>query len=91
MRYLHISVSDVFCRSSVLRKPSCTDAMEDDVMEQDLGPWLGRLAAVMIRGRTELRVCVDEEMSCVLIEMDGTPCPVLLGVTGGKTSAGTDG
>jgi len=26
-------------------------------------------------------VRVDEKMSCVLVEMDGTPCPVLLGVT----------
>lgn len=81
MRYLHISVSDVVCRSGVFRKAGCTDAMEDDVMEQDPSPWLGRLTAVMIRGHTELRVRVDEEMSCVLVEMDGTPCTVLLGVT----------
>lgn len=50
-------------------------------MEHDPHLWMGRLTAVMIRGHTELRVRVDEEMRCVLIEMDGTPCPVLLGVT----------
>lgn len=51
-------------------------------MEHDSHLWLpGRLTAVMVRGHTELRVRVDEEMSCVLVEMDGTPCPVLLGVT----------
>lgn len=55
--------------------------MEDDVIEHDPHLWLGRLTAVMIRGHTELRVRVDEEMSRVLVEMDGTPCPVLLGVT----------
>ncbi|MGH3964657.1 MAG: hypothetical protein ACRDRY_15595 [Pseudonocardiaceae bacterium] len=51
------------------------------MMEHDPHLWLGRLTAVMIRGHKELRVRVDEEMSCVLVEMDGTPCPVLLGVT----------
>lgn len=50
-------------------------------MEHDPGLWLGQLTVVMVRGHTELRVRVDEEMSCVLVEMDGTPCPVLLGVT----------
>lgn len=55
--------------------------MEDDVMEHDPSLWLGRLSAVMVRGHTELRVRVDEEMSCVLVEMGGSPCPVLLGVT----------
>jgi hypothetical protein len=55
--------------------------MEDNVMEHDRHRWLGRLTAVMIRGHTELRVRVDEGMSCVLVELDGTPCPVLLGVT----------
>ncbi len=35
----------------------------------------------MARGHTELRVRINEEMSCVLAEMDGTPCPALLGVT----------
>ncbi|MGH3718155.1 MAG: hypothetical protein ACRDRI_04795 [Pseudonocardiaceae bacterium] len=24
---------------------------------------------------------VDEDMACVVVTMDGTPCPVLLGVT----------
>lgn len=49
--------------------------------EHNPSPWLGQLTAVMIRSHTELRVRVDEEMSCVCVEMDGTPCPVLLGVT----------
>lgn len=39
------------------------------------------LTTVMIRGHNKLRMHVDEEMSCVLVEMDGTPRPVLLGVT----------
>lgn len=43
--------------------------------------WVGRLTAVMIRGYTELRVRVDKDISCVVVEMDGTPCPVRLGVT----------
>lgn len=43
--------------------------------------WIGLLTAVMIRGYTELCVRVDEDMSCVVVEMDGTPCRVLLGVT----------
>jgi hypothetical protein len=55
--------------------------MEDNVMKHDPHLRLERLTAVMIRGNTELRVRVDEEMSCVLVEMDGTPHPVLLGVT----------
>jgi hypothetical protein len=55
--------------------------MEEDAMEHDPHLWLGRLTVVMIRSQTELRVRVGEEMSCVLVEIDGTPCPVLLGVT----------
>jgi hypothetical protein len=55
--------------------------MEDDVMKHDPHLRLERLTAVMIRGNTELRVRVDEEMSCVLVETDGIPHPVLLGVT----------
>lgn len=49
--------------------------------EHDPHLWPGRLTAVMIRGATELRLRVDEKMSCVCIEIDGTPYPVLLGVT----------
>jgi hypothetical protein len=55
--------------------------MEDDAMKHDSHLWLERLTAVMIRGNTELRVGVDEKMSCVLVEMDGTPHPVLLSMT----------
>ncbi|MGH3855819.1 MAG: hypothetical protein ACRDR6_20500 [Pseudonocardiaceae bacterium] len=51
------------------------------MMEHDPHLWLGPLTAVMIRGHTELRMRVDEDMSCVVLTMDGTPCPVLLGVT----------
>lgn len=51
------------------------------MMERDPHLWLGPWTAVMIRGCTELRVRVDEEMSCVVVTMEGTPCPVLLGVT----------
>ncbi|MGH3833857.1 MAG: hypothetical protein ACRDRS_26035 [Pseudonocardiaceae bacterium] len=50
-------------------------------MEHDPHLWLGPLTAVMIRGYTELRMRVDEDMSCVVVTMDGTPFPVLLGVT----------
>jgi hypothetical protein len=81
MHGLDISVSYVVCQSSLLRNPDHPDAMEDDVMEHDPHLWLGRLTAAMIRGQTELHVRVDEEMSCVLVEMDGTPYQVLLGVT----------
>ncbi|MGH3719172.1 MAG: hypothetical protein ACRDRI_10110 [Pseudonocardiaceae bacterium] len=49
--------------------------------EHDPHQWLGPLTAVMIRGHTELRVRVDEDMACVVVTMDGTPCTVLLGVT----------
>lgn len=55
--------------------------MEEDLMEHDPHLWLGQLTAVMVRGHTELSVRVGEKMSCVLVEMDGTPCPALLGVT----------
>ena len=77
MGYFPISVTDIVCQSGDLRKSDCTDVREDDVTEQDLSPWLGRLTTVMIRGHTELRARVDEEKSCVLVKMDGTPCPVL--------------
>lgn len=50
-------------------------------MEHQHSPWLGRLTAVVIRGHTDLRVRINEETMCVCVEMDGTPCPVLLGVT----------
>jgi hypothetical protein len=40
-----------------------------------------RLTAAVVRGSTELRTWIDEDTSCVCIEIDGTPCPVLLGVT----------
>lgn len=49
--------------------------------DHDSDPLPGRLTAVMIRGDTELRVRADEAMSCVCIEMDGTPYRVVLGVT----------
>ncbi|MGH3909159.1 MAG: hypothetical protein ACRDTE_34030 [Pseudonocardiaceae bacterium] len=56
-------------------------SQERDVIEHDPHLWMGRLTTVMIRGHTELRVRAHEEMSCVCIEMDCTPCAVLLGVT----------
>jgi hypothetical protein len=40
-----------------------------------------RLTAAVVRGNTELRVWIDDDTRCVCIEIDGTPCPVLLGVT----------
>ena len=44
--------------------------------------WLSmRLTAAVVRGNTELRVWIDDDTRCVCIEIDGTPCPVLLGVT----------
>lgn len=40
-----------------------------------------RLTAAVVRGNTKLRVRIDHETQCVCIEMDGKPCPILLGVT----------
>jgi cyanophycinase-like exopeptidase len=57
-----------------------------DVVDHVPHQRIGRLTAVMVRGYTELRMRVDEDMSCVVVEMDGTPCPV----AGDKTAAGTD-
>ncbi len=39
------------------------------------------LTAAVVRGNTELRVWIDDDIRCVCIEVHGTPCPVLLGVT----------
>jgi hypothetical protein len=43
--------------------------------------WPVRLTAAVVRGNTKLRVRIDHETQCVCIEMDGTSCPILLGVT----------
>jgi hypothetical protein len=40
-----------------------------------------RLTAAVVRGTTDLRVWIDDDTSCICIEISGTPCPVLLGVT----------
>ena len=40
-----------------------------------------RLTAAVVRGNTDLRVWIDDDTRCVCIEIDGRPCPVLLGVT----------
>lgn len=43
--------------------------------------WPVRLTAAVVRGSTGLRVWIDDDIQCVCIEIDGTPSPVLLGVT----------
>jgi hypothetical protein len=50
-------------------------------MEQRPDRWPGQLTAAVVRGNTELRVRLDEDVPCVCVEIDGTPCHVLLGVT----------
>ncbi len=50
-------------------------------MKQRPDRWPGQFTAAVVRGNTELRVRVDEDVPCVCIEIDGTPCHVLLGVT----------
>ncbi len=40
-----------------------------------------RLTAAVVRRTGDLRVWIDDDTSCVCIEIGGTPCPVLLGVT----------
>ena len=50
-------------------------------MKHDPHLRLDRLTAAMIRGNTELRLRVDAKKSCVLVEMNGTPHPALMGVT----------
>ncbi len=50
-------------------------------MEQRPDRWPGQLTAAVVRGNTELRVRLDEDVPCVCVEIDGTPCRVLLGVT----------
>jgi hypothetical protein len=55
--------------------------MEGGVINQGSSYWPVRLTAAVIRGNTKLRVRIDRETQCVCIEMDGTPCPILLGVT----------
>lgn len=40
-----------------------------------------RLTAAMVRGTTNLRVRIDEEISCVCVDLDGAPYPIVLGVT----------
>jgi len=51
------------------------------VINQRSSYWPVRLTAAVVRGNTKLRVRIDHETQCVCIEMDGTPCPILLGVT----------
>jgi hypothetical protein len=50
-------------------------------MEQRPDRWPGKLTAAVVRGNTALRVRLDEDVPCVCVEIDGTPCHVLLGVT----------
>ena len=51
------------------------------MINQGSNPWPVRLTAAVVRGNTKLRVWIDYETQCVCVEMDGTPCPILLGVT----------
>jgi len=51
------------------------------VINQGSSPWPVRLTAAVVRGNTKLRVWIDYETQCVCVEMDGTPCPILLGIT----------
>ena len=43
--------------------------------------WPVGLTAAVVRGNTALRIWIDDDIRCVCIEIDGRPCPVLLGVT----------
>ncbi len=40
-----------------------------------------QVTAAVVRGSTELRVRINDEMGCACVELDGAPYPVLLGVT----------
>jgi hypothetical protein len=55
--------------------------MEGNVINQGSHPWPVRLTAAVVRGNTALQVWIDDDIQCVCIEIDGTPSPVLLGVT----------
>jgi hypothetical protein len=55
--------------------------MEGNVINQGPNLWPARLTAAVVRGNTALRIWIDDDIRCVCIEMDGTPSPVLLGVT----------
>lgn len=50
-------------------------------MEHDRSCCPVQLTAAIVRGNTELRVRINEEMSCVCVELNGAPYPVLLAVT----------
>jgi hypothetical protein len=52
-----------------------------NVINQGLNPPPVWLTAAVVRGNTALRVWIDDDIRCVCIAIDGTPCPVLLGVT----------
>jgi hypothetical protein len=81
MRDLDISTSFVVCWLRFLGHRGRPDAMEGGVINQGSNCWPVRLTAAVVRGNTKLRVRIDHETQCVCIEMDGTPCPILLGVT----------
>lgn len=51
------------------------------MINQGLNPPPVWLTAALVRGNTALRVWIDDDIRCVCIAIDGTPCPVLLGVT----------
>ncbi|MGH3547137.1 MAG: hypothetical protein ACRDQU_03240 [Pseudonocardiaceae bacterium] len=51
------------------------------MINQGLNPPPVWLTAAMVRGNTALRVWIDDDIRCVCVAIDGTPCPVLLGVT----------
>ena len=40
-----------------------------------------RLTAAVVQENTEPQVPIDDDTRCVCIEIDDTPCPVLLGMT----------
>jgi hypothetical protein len=52
-----------------------------NVINKESNLWPVRLTAAVVRGSTGLRVWIDDDIQCVCIEIDGTPSPVLLGVT----------
>ena len=51
------------------------------MINQGLNPPPVWLTAALVRGNTALRVWIDDDIRCVCVAVDGTPCPVLLGVT----------
>ncbi len=51
------------------------------MIKQEPNRWSVVLTAAIVRGNTDLQVWIDGDIRWVCIKINGTPCPVLLGVT----------